>query len=67
MSRGITEPVTEGCSPDWLGGLGLEIFFGLTIALGAPAAERPDFKQVFLFDRMQTDLLSGERDKSVTS
>jgi hypothetical protein len=41
---------------DWLKSLGYEILSGLVIALGEPAAERGDYKQVFLFDRLQTKL-----------
>src|SRR6266699_4788349 len=56
MSDGITESVVEQCSLDWLKGLGYEILSGLTIAPDEPAAERSDYKQVFLFDRLQTKL-----------
>src|SRR6266581_1637148 len=56
MSDGITESVVEQCSLDWLRGLGYEVLSGLTIAPGEPAAERSDYKQVFLFDRLQTKL-----------
>src|SRR6266404_4716861 len=56
MSDGITESVVEECSLDWLRGLGYEVLSGLSIAPGEPAAERSDYKQVFLFDRLQTRL-----------
>src|SRR6266699_4925872 len=56
MSDGITESVVEQCSLDWLCELGYEVLSGLTIAPGEPAAERADYKQVFLFDRLQTKL-----------
>jgi len=56
MSNGITESVVEQCSLNWLGGLGYEVLSGLTIAPGEPAAERADYKEVFLFDRLQTKL-----------
>src|SRR5438270_3758896 len=56
MSEGITESVVEECSLDWLRGLGYEVLSGLTIAPGEAAAERSDYKQVFLFDRLQTKL-----------
>src|SRR4051812_21614129 len=56
MKNGITESVVERCSLDWLQGLGYEILSGLVIAPGEPAAERSDYKQVFLFDRLQTKL-----------
>ena len=54
MSAAITESVVEECSLDWLNGLGYEVLSGLTIAPGEPAAERSDYKQVFLFDQLQT-------------
>ena len=60
MSNGISESVAEQCSLDWLDGLGYEVLSGLAIAPGEPAAERSDYKQVFLFDRLQTKLLPGE-------
>jgi type I restriction enzyme R subunit len=48
--------VVEQAALDWLGGLGYEVLSGLAIAPGEPAAERSDYKQVFLFDRLQTKL-----------
>jgi len=60
MNPRLTESVVEKAALDWLGGLGYEVFSGLVIAPGEPAAERADYKQVFLFDRLQTKLLSGE-------
>jgi type I restriction enzyme R subunit len=56
MSDGITESVVEQCSLDWLRALGYEVLSGLAIAPGETAAERSDYKQVFLFDRLQTKL-----------
>ena len=52
----ITESVVEQVSLAWLESLGYEIVSGLVIAPGETAAERPDYKQVFLFDRLQTKL-----------
>jgi type I restriction enzyme R subunit len=52
----ITESVVEQAALDWLGGLGYEIVAGLAIAPGETASERSDYKQVFLFDRLQTKL-----------
>lgn len=46
----------EECSLEWLGGLGYEIVSGLAIAPGEAAAERPDYKHVFLFNRLQAKL-----------
>jgi type I restriction enzyme R subunit len=48
--------VVEQAAPDWLCELGYEVLSGLAIAPGEPAAERSDYKQVFLFDRLQTKL-----------
>ena len=56
MSARLTESVVEDTALEWLGGLGYEVLSGLAIALGEPSAERSDYKQVFLFDRLQTKL-----------
>jgi type I restriction enzyme R subunit len=48
--------VVEDAALDWLREQGYEILSGLAIAPGEPAAERADYKQVFLFDRLQTKL-----------
>ena len=56
MPNGINESVVEQAALDWLRGLGYEILSGLIIAPGEPATERADYKQVFLFDRLQTKL-----------
>ena len=52
----LTESVVEEAALDWLKELGYEVLSGLAIAPGEPAEERPDYKQVFLFDRLQTKL-----------
>ena len=52
----ISESIVEEAALDWLGGLGYEVVSGLAIAPGETAAERSDYKQVFLFDRLQTKL-----------
>jgi len=52
----INESIVEQAALDWLKGLGYEVLSGLAIAPGEPAAERSDYKQVFLFDRLQTKL-----------
>jgi type I restriction enzyme R subunit len=52
----ITESVVELAALDWLRGLGYETLSGLAIAPGEPTAARSDYKQVFLFDRLQTRL-----------
>src|SRR6266550_4751266 len=52
----VTESVVELAALDWLGGLGYEVLLGMTIAPGEAAAERTDYKQVLLFDRLQTKL-----------
>ena len=56
MNDAVTESVVEQCALDWLRGLGYEILSALAIAPGEPAAERTDYRQVFLFDRLQTKL-----------
>ena len=56
----ITESVVEQVALAWLESLDYEIMAGLAIAPGETAAERSDYKQVFLFDRLQTKMLSGE-------
>jgi type I restriction enzyme R subunit len=53
MSK-LTESVVEQAALDWL--KGYEVLSGLAIAPDEPAAERSDYKQVFLFDRLQTKL-----------
>jgi len=52
----IRESVVEQAALDWLDGLGYEVLSGLVIAPGEPATERTDYKQVFLFDLLQTKL-----------
>ena len=52
----LTESVVEDAALKWLKGLDYEVLSGLAIAPGEPAAERTDYKQVFLFDRLQTKL-----------
>ena len=52
----LSETIVEQTALDWLGGLGYEILSGLAIAPGETAAERADYRQVFLFDRLQTKL-----------
>src|SRR6266446_5067237 len=56
MSEGINESVVEQAALNWLRGLRYDILSGLAIAPGEPAAERSDYMQVFLFDRLQTKL-----------
>ena len=56
MPNGINESVVEQCALEWLSGLGYEVLSGLAIAPGETAAARSDYKQVFLFDRLQTKL-----------
>src|SRR5712672_3733598 len=52
----INEDIVEQAALDWLKGLGYEVLSGLAIAPGETTAERTDYKQVFLFDRLQTKL-----------
>src|SRR5689334_14578097 len=53
----IRESIVEEVALDWLGGLGHEVLSGLTtIAPGETGADRADYKQGFLFDRLQSKL-----------
>ena len=52
----LSESVVEQAALEWLGGLGYEVLSGLVIAPGEPAAERSDYRQIFLFDRLQAKL-----------
>src|SRR5882724_3299916 len=52
----ITESVVEQASLAWFESMGYEIVSGLAIAPGETASERSNYKQVFLFDRLQTKL-----------
>ena len=56
MNAKLTESAVEDAALERLGGLGYEVLSGLAIAPGEPASERTDYKQVFLFDRLQTKL-----------
>ena len=51
-----TESIVEQAAFDWLNGLDYEILSGLVIAPGETPEERSDYKQVFLFGRLQTKL-----------
>jgi type I restriction enzyme R subunit len=52
----ITESVVEQATLAWVDGLGYEVLSGLAIAPGEAAAERSDYKQVFLFNRLRNKL-----------
>lgn len=52
----ITESVVEQVALAWLESLGYEALSGLAIAPGETATERLDYRQVLLFDRLQTKL-----------
>jgi type I restriction enzyme R subunit len=52
----INEVIVEQAALGWLQGLGYQIVGGLAIAPREIAAERADYKQVFLFDRLQTKM-----------
>jgi hypothetical protein len=54
----LTESIVEQAALNRVGGLGDEILSGLAIG-SEPTAERTDYKQVFLFDRLQIKLLLG--------
>jgi type I restriction enzyme R subunit len=52
----ITESFVELATLDWLRELGYEILSGPAIAPAQTTAERTDYKQVLLFNRLQTML-----------
>lgn len=52
----ITEDVVESACLDWLEELGYTIAFGPHIAPGEPDAERDDYKQVILYNRLRRAL-----------
>ena len=56
VAEQVTESVVEQVALAWLESLGYQTLAGLAIAPGETAAERTDYKQVFLFDRLQTKL-----------
>jgi hypothetical protein len=56
QSSKMVASIVEDGALDWLRGLCHEILSGLVLAPGEIAAERSDYKQVFLFDRLQTNL-----------
>ncbi len=56
----FTESIVEDAALSWLGELGFAVLHGPEIAPGELTEARADYKQVFLFDRLQTKLLSGE-------
>jgi type I restriction enzyme R subunit len=55
-SRGVTESVIEQAALAWLESVGWSILSGADIAPGEPAAERDDFGQVFLAQRLRDAL-----------
>jgi hypothetical protein len=63
----ITDSIVEDAARDWLGGLGYDVLSGPAIARGETPAERSDNKQVFLFNRLQARLVSGELLLSATA
>ncbi len=62
--RGVTESVVEQAALAWLESLGWEVRNGAEIAPGGPGAERDDYPQVALAQRLCDALLpkliSGE-------
>jgi type I site-specific restriction-modification system R (restriction) subunit len=56
IANPLTESVVEQVALAWLESLGYQTLAGLGIAPGETSAERSDYKQVFLFDRLQTKL-----------
>src|SRR5882672_1937155 len=56
IAERVTESVVEQVALAWLESLAYQTLAGLAIAPGESAEERSDYKQVFLFDRLQTKL-----------
>jgi type I restriction enzyme R subunit len=56
----MTEADVEMMALEYLESMGYASLRGGDIAPGEQAAERTDYKQVFLFDRLETKLLWGE-------
>jgi len=54
--RYVTESVVEEAALEWLRGLGYATLFGPDIAPGEPQAERSDYGQVVLVDRLRSAL-----------
>jgi len=54
--RYVTESVVEEAALEWLRGLGYATLFGPDIAPGEPRAERSDYGQVVLVDRLRSAL-----------
>jgi len=52
----FSESVVEEAALEWLGGLGYAVLFGPDIAPGEPRAERADYGQVVLVDRLRSAL-----------
>jgi type I restriction enzyme R subunit len=52
----LSESIVENAALEWFGELGYAVGHGPHLAPGEPAAERSDYKTVFLFDRLQTKL-----------
>ena len=53
MERGVTESVVEEAALAWLESVGWQIRNGADIAPGEPAAERDDFGQIVLVQRLR--------------
>ena len=56
MTAGLTEAVVEDAALDWLKSLGWTIAHGPNIALGSDTAERADYGQVILEQRLRDTL-----------
>jgi type I restriction enzyme R subunit len=56
MTHHFTESIVEEAALAWLDGLGYSILYGPTIAPGEAAAERADYGQVILADRLRQAL-----------
>jgi type I restriction enzyme R subunit len=56
MTHHFTESIVEEAALAWLDGLGYSILYGPTIAPGEAAAERADYGEVILADRLRQSL-----------
>ena len=56
MPKSVTESAVEDAALHWFKGMGYSILHGPGIAPGEPGAERADFSEVVLADRLRSAL-----------
>ena len=56
MPKSVTESTVEDAALHWFEGMGYSILHGPDIAPGEPAAERTDFSEVVLANRLRSAL-----------